>query len=71
MCASDFLSLGVSDDYIATLIILIVLVLKLESLLYDGILIAVSSIKCQELSTFDVVFYIDNSMCVNTKYRVA
>ena len=53
-----------------TLIILIVLVLKLESLLYDGILIAVSSIKRQELSTFDVAFYIDNSMCVNTKYRV-
>ena len=54
-----------------TLIILIVLVLKLESLLYDGILIAVSSIKRQKLSTFDVAFYIDNSMCVNTKYRVA
>ena len=71
MCASDFRSLGVSGDYIATLIILIVLVLKLESLLYDGILIAVSSIEGQELSTFDVAFYIDNSMCVNTKYRVA
>ena len=38
-------SLGKSDDHMPTLIILIVLVLKLESLLYDGILIAVSSIK--------------------------
>ena len=63
--------MGKSDDHMPTLIILIVLVLKLESLLYDGILIAVSSIKRQELSTFDVAFYIDNSMCVNTKYRVA
>ena len=54
-----------------TLIILIVLVLKLESLLYDGMLIDVSSTKREELSTFDVAFYIDNSMCVNTKYRVA
>ena len=53
-----------------TLILRIVLVLKIESLLYDGILIVVSSIKRKYLSSFDVAFYIDNSMCVNTKYRV-
>ena len=47
------------------------LVLKIESLLYDGMLIIVSSTKREELSTFDVAFYFDNSMCVNTKYRVA
>ena len=45
VCASDFRSLGESDDYMPTLILRIVLVLKIESLLYDGILIVVSSIK--------------------------
>ena len=49
-----------------TLIILIVLVLKLESLLYDGMLIVVSSTKREELSTFDVVFFILIIVCVLT-----
>ena len=42
---SDFRSSGESGDYMPTLIQRIVLVLKIESLLYDGILIVVSSMK--------------------------
>ena len=34
LCGSDFRSLGESDDYMPTLILRIVLVLKIESLLY-------------------------------------
>ena len=42
---SDFRSSGESGDYMPTLILRIVLVLKIESLLYDGLLIVVSSMK--------------------------